>query len=146
MWYTWPFMTRPIYYWIKENARINLMGNPVLWWLSTIGALMVASHMLTGSLRRDRIAWILLGGYVLNLLPFIGIKRVMFMYHYLTALIFAILMLAYIIDKISKKPQRTFAIIGALSVLSFIYFAPIMYGQKLSPQQYEQRVWLRSWR
>lgn len=144
-WYTWPFMTRPIYYWVKEISRIYLFGNPAVWWMSTIAVLTLAGHMLTGPLRRDRTAWILLGAFVLNLLPFVGITRVMFLYHYLTALVFAIIMLGYLIQKFSKKPNRTALIVLALSLVSFVYFAPLMYGLPLGGSSYQNRLWLKSW-
>ncbi|MBX4211762.1 MAG: phospholipid carrier-dependent glycosyltransferase [Candidatus Yanofskybacteria bacterium] len=38
-WYEWPFMTRPIYYWTDDHERIYLLGNPILWWLSTVAVL-----------------------------------------------------------------------------------------------------------
>ena len=32
--YTWPFMARPIYYWVKDTARIYFMGYIVRWLLA----------------------------------------------------------------------------------------------------------------
>ena len=53
----------------------------------------------------DSCYMILLGGYLLNYLPFIGISRVMFLYHYIAALIFAILILAGAILIFSVKQE-----------------------------------------
>ena len=75
----------------------------------------------------------------------VGIKRVMFLYHYLTALVFALLVLGYIVEKFSKKPKRTYMMILAVSVLSFVYFAPLIYGLELKQESHQNRVWLRSW-
>ena len=93
----------------------------------------------------DKVLAILLGGYFLNLLPFIGVKRVMFLYHYLTALIFAIMMLCYLVDK-SKNSRKIFAGTVIAAIAAFIFFAPLSYGLPLSQKTYEARVWFASWR
>ncbi len=145
-WYTWPLMLRPIFYWTRDHARIYLMGNPLLWWASSVAVLTLAGLVVSGELRRSRIGLTLLGAWFLNLLPFIGVKRVMFLYHYFAALIFAFLALAYLIGQ--AKPQtarRIFVILGILALVAFIYFAPLTYGLDLSPRGYENRVWFSSW-
>ena len=153
-WYTWPFMTRTIYYWIhsSENTptaeRIYLIGNPFIWWTSTIAVLYALLSLVSGfkDLKvSDRTLLILLAGWALNYFPFIAIGRVMFLYHYFTSLIFAILILAYLIDHM-KRPKKTWLIILAISAVVFIYFAPLSYGLPLEAGSYEQRVWLPSWR
>lgn len=139
-WYTWPLMSRPIFYWVSGNSRIYLLGNPVIWWTSTITILLSLTYIV-----RHRIIRILLSGYFLNLLPFIGIKRVMFLYHYLTGLIFAILILVYLIEK-QKHAKKIFIGLAIASAIAFIYFAPLTYGLPLSPRAYDARVWLPNWR
>ena len=139
-WYSWPFMIRPIFYWVSGDSRIYLLGNPVIWWGSTVAVLLSLIYII-----RHRIIKILLGGYFLNLLPFIGIKRVMFLYHYLTGLIFAILILVYLIEK-QEHAKKIFIGLAIASVAAFIYFAPLTYGLPLSPKAYDARVWLRNWR
>ena len=154
-WYTWPLMLRPIYYWVDSDIsdvaqrKIYLIGNPVIWWASTFSIL----YLVSGVLYRERSAtkyklqntsYILLGGWFLNLLPFIGISRVMFLYHYLTALIFAILMLAYLFDSM-KKPQTAIIIMIVISAVSFAYFAPLSYSLPLEESSFQNRMWLKSW-
>ncbi len=139
-WYSWPFMARPIFYWVSGNSRIYLLGNPVIWWASTVAVLLSLLYVV-----RHRIIKILLGGYFLNLLPFIGIKRVMFLYHYLTGLVFAILILVYLIEK-QKHTKKIFIGLTIASAVAFIYFAPLTYGLPLSQKAYDTHVWLPSWR
>ncbi len=138
-WYTWPFMTRPIFYWISGNSRIYLFGNPVIWWMSTVAILMSLIYVV-----RHRIVKIFLAGYFLNLLPFIGIKRVMFLYHYLTGLVFAVLILVYLIEK-QEHAKKIFIGLAVVSAVAFIYFSPLTYGLPLSPQAQNARIWLPSW-
>lgn len=170
-WYEWPFMVRPIYYWVgsasspqvKDNARIYFFGNPVIWWSSTIAIAFGIKYLLLSIKKRrlDEILAILFGGYIINILPFIGIKRVMFLYHYLTALIFAIIILCYLIDRFDKPFDKThgelttsknknsrniFMGIIAAVIAAFIFFAPLSYGLPLSDKSYETRVWFSVWR
>ena len=146
-WYEWPFMVRPIYYWVKDNARIYLFGNPVIWWSSTIAIAFGIKYLVLSINKRklDEVLAILFGGYIINLLPFIGIKRVMFLYHYLIALIFAIMILCYLIDK-NKNSRNIFTVIVAVAIAAFIFFAPLSYGLPLSDKSYEARVWFSVWR
>ncbi|MEK7582411.1 MAG: hypothetical protein AAB452_00940, partial [Patescibacteria group bacterium] len=144
-WYTWPFMTRPIFYWVDADARIYLLGNPVSWWLSTLAVIMAISLLIFDPKSIKKPAIILLLGYILNLLPFIGIHRVMFLYHYLTALIFALLILIHLIDQESKR-LRYFIPLIALVIVTFIFFAPLSYGLPLSENDYSLRIWMQSWR
>lgn len=168
-WYTWPFMVRPIYYWNTSNgpaslqadklisSRIYFLGNPVIWWASTAAMLYLLINLLLQIVRLavthlwscDHQRWkslptFLVGTYLLNLLPFIGIKRAMFLYHYLVGLIFAIIALVYLIDKTPKR-KTAFAVLVAASLATFIFFAPLSYGLPLTEKAYNARVWLKSW-
>lgn len=152
-WYSWPLMIRPIYYWVNDNARIYLIGNPIIWWLAGISILYSIILRLNEKLigkkekinRNEPLFYFLLGGYIINLLPFIGVKRVMFLYHYFIALIFSIFILAYILNG-QKASWKIVVAIMALVLASFIYFAPLNYGLELSPDTYENHVWLKSWK
>lgn len=145
-WYTWPFMDRPIFYWVQNNARIYLLGNPAVWWLSTAAVLVIFINLLLSGLRRmPREVLIMAGAWLMNMLPFIGITRVMFLYHYFTALVWAILMLAYVVDR-SRHVRRTVLGISAVALALFVFFAPLSYGLPLSDSAYNARVWFQSWR
>lgn len=147
-WYTWPFMTRPIFYWVENLSRIYLIGNPIVWWGSTVAILYLALSLLTKNINfRDKnyLPLILIGAYFLNILPFIGVKRVMFLYHYFSALIFGIMILAYLAES-SPQSKKIMIAIAILSFLSFIFFSPLSYGLPLSPDWYEAHVWLKSWK
>lgn len=145
-WYTWPFMVRPVYFWVKDISRIYFLGNPVIWWLSTVGVFMLIIGYLTTKKERGFAPSLLTAGYGLNLLPFIGIWRIMFLYHYIIAYIFSILALAYLIDQEKdRRAKKLFILLIIFSTAAFIYFAPLSYGLPLTPSQYQNRVWLNSW-
>lgn len=145
-WYEWPMMTRPIFYWVKDTARIYLIGNPLVWWGSTVAVLMMFITLVFSGWRQwSRTMLIMAGAWLMNMLPFMGISRVMFLYHYFTALIWAILMLAYLVDR-SGQRRKTVIAISVAALALFIFFAPLSYGLPLSDSSYEARVWFDSWK
>jgi dolichyl-phosphate-mannose-protein mannosyltransferase len=145
-WYTWPLMARPIFYWVQDTARIYLLGNPVVWWGSTVAVLWLFLNLFfTGFRTASRTPLILAGAWLMNIVPFVGITRVMFLYHYFTALIWAILMLAYCIDQ-TRHVKKTVIGISCAALALFIFFAPLSYGLPLSERAYNARVWFSSWR
>ncbi len=157
-WYEWPFMTRPVYYWngqSQENpeadpsdrygARIYLIGNPLIYWLSTIAVIYFTLYLFRN--RKNLNYSLLAAGYWLNLLPFIFIGRVMFLYHYFTSLIFGVLILAYSLDKSDFKENKiAFNAILAGSIILFLFFSPLTYGFSIPEWYYNLLVWLPSWR
>lgn len=156
-WYTWPLLVKPIYFWNKSEPlpsgavaerKIYLLGNPLIWWGSTVAILYLGLNLLVNKFKKKKgdgpVYWIL-GAYFLNLLPFIGVHRVMFLYHYFIPLLFAILGLSYLADK-SKKPERTAVLLIISAVFLFLYFAPLTYGLPLTNQESMGFFWFSSWR
>ena len=168
-WYTWPIEQRPVYYWEGDSltngnqGNIYLLGNPVVWW----GTLIILA-VLIGRASTDRKAlkrWYfptsVLGiGYLMNWLPFSLIHRVMFLYHYLYALIYSVALAALGLGIVAgwNAPSTRFwhfpsrgsryGYIAALVLLAagFIYFAPLSYGIPISPASLVHHDWLKSWR
>ncbi len=179
-WYTWPFMARPIYYWhgsasspqagtditTSQDSRIYFIGNPVIWWASTV-AIIYSLFALTRDTVRSRFSRVkiedprflinqksgrpknktlaLLGGaYLFNLLPFIGITRAMFLYHYMIGLVFAIIALIYLLDGLENK-KKIFAVLLVASFVAFVFFMPLTYGLPLTNSAYHLRIWFPGW-
>lgn len=157
-WYTWPFMQRPIYYWYNsenpttegftQDSRIYFLGNPVIWLLSTLAILYLILDQVGGLITRKPLKFLplfILGGYVVNMLPFVGISRAMFLYHYMVAYVFAILALVYFLDSLKSK-KIVFVSLIAVSAILFVYFSPLTYGLPLTASSYNNMVWFPSWR
>lgn len=153
-WFTWPMMAKPIYYWNDDNtenpAKIYLFGNPIIFWSSFLGVvILILDAIFFSDLRRKKYKTILfiLLGFLLNFLPFIFITRPMFLYHYLAALIFAILALCFVIDLIQNRRQKViiFIFIAAIAAASFFFFSPLTYGLKISPDSFNARLWTHRW-
>lgn len=150
--WSWPLMARPIFYWVQSvgegvTARIYLLGNPAVWWLSTLGVLIAIFAWRPRSPQMIQIKWILYFGWLINLLPFLGIGRVMFLYHYLPALGFAVAILAtWMRDALTiKQFKLVSAGVVVIAALAFVFFAPLSYGFPLTETEYQARLWLPSW-
>ena len=166
-WYTWPLMIRPIYYWYggstpvqvsSSASRIYFLGNPVIWWTSTAAILYILLTFLIESFssiigffkkklvfsQNGNLKIFFLGFFLFNLLPFIGITRVMFLYHYMIALVISIIALVYLLDRLENK-KKAFGILIIISLAAFIFFLPLSYGLPLTENAYHLRLWLPSW-
>lgn len=138
-WYQWPFMQRPMAYWEGAGAaRIDLIGNPLVWWGSSFLLLVIA----TTGLHWRRLT-LPLAGYLAAFLPFAGIARVMFMYHYLAALLFAVITAALWLDHVGwihgdslRGQRRSYYLVGAALLLAFLLVAPRSYGMAVSADWY----------
>ncbi len=167
-WYTWPIMLRPIHYWTdsydpKKPARdLYLMGNVVVWWGSLAGMLVLAYLWFRRRpllLPYRRPLAFLAFGYALNFVPFAGIRRVMFLYHYFNALLFAVALAAFCLGILAgwmgdddhpwRFPTRGAAAgyWGTLAfvALGFLFFSPLTYGWQISHLMLKLRLWLPTW-
>ncbi len=152
-WYTWPLMKRPIYYWVGgENQKIYFLGNPMVYWSGALALLFLLGWITRSFIVKDgqdrrRTALFIVGGYALNFLPFMFIGRVMFLYHYLPALLFGILAFVFVVDSVGKRARKWGIPLFLLVIfLIFLYFAPLTYGIKPILGDLESRFWFDSWR
>jgi len=165
-WYSWPLEIRPIYYWegsVLANGsqgNIYLLGNPVVWWGIWIGILSGFAYMWQArrKLKPQTIGALAITGtaYLVNFLPFVGVTRVMFLYHYLFAFCYSLMFVVILWNDLatssdgrqlaSNRHRQIFAAVIVIAALGFIYFAPLSYGTPLSPQGLQDHMWLHSWR
>lgn len=113
-------MHRTVLYWVAKSpdytaaalgrsvARIYCMGTPAVWWLAAAGpSLFVAWAISLPVLFRRALPWTSLGvglflgtGYLVNWLPFVIVERVAFLYHFLPSMIYSLLLLGFMLDRI----------------------------------------------
>ncbi len=150
-WWSWPLVYRPVaYYWkvnetIKQALAIVNIGNPILWWL-TLPAIFVTLWKAIVSPRFE--AWFVLVAYAAHYLPFSLISRATFSYHYMGALPFAIMMLAWMLNSWWKQGgwRRELAALCVLIILACgLYFLPLWIGYPLPIGAYYQRMWFVRW-
>jgi len=146
-WQEWPLDRRPIWYWSKsvgdKVGNIHLLGNPIIWWSVLLAVIYCISSLTFRNFRKKlpAVVYFLIFGYFFNLLAFIFIGRVVFIYHYLPSLVAGILLLSILFDKIlnnedgrnimglSKKDSNAIYIGFLIFVfLVFILLSPLTYG------------------
>lgn len=163
-WYEWPLELRSIYYWQGAPGKdglqgnIYLLGNPVVWWLSAfcVIVLLIVWLLAPKQLRQKRrLVAFLLAGYAVHFVPFAFINRPMFLYHYLSALIFAILLVCVLLWFLfdwqkqrygQRAVTQTSWMFLIVVLLGFLYFLPLSYGWPLTPGELQQHMWLPTWR
>ncbi len=161
LWYEWPTMIRPIFYYSRElggsmRMGISSFGNPFVWWTGIPAALCTAYLAL---FRRDRTASFLLIGYLAQYLPWTLIDRCTFIYHYFPSVPFVVLMIAYSLLQIcsgfggltSKKltAKSFYMLLAACSMIVFVLFLifyPVLAGTPISTEYVDTYLrWMDSW-
>ena len=152
---SWPILRRGINFWGKNNRQIYLIGNPFIWWSSTVAiGIYMAFKGLTvlrwqrGYKDYDNVTFKRFDyeigtsvlGWAFHYLPFYLMQRQLFLHHYFPALYFAITALCQIYDygtnRISSLGLRGRPAIGrsgvaaflAVSIVVFTLYAPLSYG------------------
>lgn len=159
-WYTWPIMKRPIFYWQNKDpqtpkAYLYFIGNPFIYWAGSLSMVILLGYGLYLIVRKKVFYRnthfspyvFILFGYFINLLPFMLVTRIMFIYHYQISLIFSIVAIAYIVDRIeTAKKQAALLVILCIAGSLFVYFSPLTYGTPLTDSERSARIWISSWR
>ncbi|KAI6247717.1 Dolichyl-phosphate-mannose--protein mannosyltransferase 1 [Erysiphe necator] len=169
---SWPILQRGINFWGKDHRQIYLIGNPVIWWSSTLAILSYIAIKGIAILRWQRgyqdyncvifkrfdyeIGTIVLG-WAFHYFPFYLMQRQLFLHHYFPALYFAILALCQIFDfstnRIGKFVRRELIIIGrlgaivflALSFVAFWVYSPLAYGNPWTQSACRKAKLFDSW-
>lgn len=153
-WYKWPIMYRPIWYYsgsaengLKEG--ISSFGNPAVWWTGIAAVI----YMLYLSIaKKDKKALFLVIAYFAQLIPWMRVTRITFIYHYFPCVPFIVLMLGYSIKTIYDSAKNKKAvIIGAIIFTAiviglFILFYPVLSGKPCDPEFAKHWLkWFDSW-
>jgi len=135
VWWQWLLDARPIMYVDRNLGHLRssfaAFGNPVVWWGGLIAMMILAFRVFR---YRDGKALFILIGYLSQLLPWILITRVVFIYHYFPSTLFLVLALAHIfsviLERKRKRKGHRLAVYGftAISGLIFAMFYPALTG------------------
>jgi dolichyl-phosphate-mannose--protein O-mannosyl transferase len=159
-WYTWPLMMRPLAYYYKPNEASNIyydvhaMGNPLLWWFSCGGILISIGLIVKQfwSKSRGAISLTAIGiplyivvNYAANLLPWVKVTRCVFIYHYMGALLFATMGLAWLLDLWLQSNSKIWRGVGVTIIFTiaaaFIFWLPVYLGLPLDRFELNLRLW-----
>jgi len=164
-WYTWPTMKHPFGLWedpatpAGTRTMIILLGNPVVWWGGMVAVLLGAAMIALRRWRYEGYTYAILflaGAVAINYLPFIAIHRLVYIYHYLFALVFVAALGSVMIgvpagwngtrDGFWSFPSRRAAVgyVGAIGLLlvGFLYFLPFTYGWTMSVASWDAHFWI----
>ena len=84
-----------------------MQPNLVVWWAGSLSMLLlVAAAVLRPQNWRDPLLWFLLADYAMNWLPFALIPRVMFLHSYFAAMIFSLLAMGWLINRLPWWKQH----------------------------------------
>ena len=160
--WTWPWMKVAPYFWQGQGASIYLVGNPIVWWGTTLAflSLVIQAALLrplgvplpAAVTSRPR-PWLALTGYIVAFAPLLPVGRVLFLYHYLTPLVFSLAFVLLWLDRAGwtrdagvRDQRRSYFVVIAATVIGFLAVSPLTYG--FSAGSYDE--WLaavvRSWR
>ncbi|XP_069333080.1 protein O-mannosyl-transferase 1 isoform X5 [Eulemur rufifrons] len=169
----WVTLDTNIAYWLhpRTSAQIHLLGNVVIWASGSLATATYTLLFLWYLLRRRRHVcdlpedawqrWVLAGavcagGWAVNYLPFFLMEKTLFLYHYLPALTFQILLLPVVLQHINDHLCRSQLQRNLLSALVVAWCSsachvsnalrPLTYGDKeLSPDELKALRWKDSW-
>ncbi|WGV28135.1 dolichyl-phosphate-mannose--protein mannosyltransferase [Halotia branconii] len=150
----------------KVIYDIHAMGNPFLWWFGLTAIIFLLSlligQIIIYAMRHKRIfvnktlgidTWIalyLVSNYAVNLVPWMKVTRCVFIYHYMTAVIFAFLAIAWFVDQCLRSYYQQVRVVGVtitfIILAAFIFWMPVYLGLPLTPEGYKPlRMWFNSW-
>ncbi len=154
-WWSWPLMKVPVFYWAGPGRSLYLIGNPVVWWGSTlifVGMLARGLFYLEFASKKEMKALfgtpvcLVLVAYFVSVLPFLGIPRALFIYHYMTPLLFSLAFVVLSLDRNRFFTPRNTAVLGAVVALLFIALSPLSYGFQSGAYGQFLVDTIRSWR
>lgn len=144
-WYKWPLDLRPIWYYTGENGtrteNISSFGNPAVWWTGAAAFLFCVYDALR---EKNKNARFLVIAYLAQLVPWIPVTRITFIYHYFPCVPFIVLMICHVAHRLSAK--RTLIVLTVIAVILFAAFYPVISGYPV-PLEYITKFlrWLPSW-
>jgi dolichyl-phosphate-mannose-protein mannosyltransferase len=166
-WWSWPAMERPIFYWKEGGNVVYFLGNPFVWWMTSFGMIVFAGVALLSrasnlelgpseqeNTEKNRTLWLPSLGFVLSLAPLTQVPRVLFLYHYLTPMIFGICVVVLGLDSIGWTragslgvQRRSYYCAILFILLGFLAISPFSFAFVNAPE-YQQRVFsvFPSWR
>jgi predicted membrane-bound dolichyl-phosphate-mannose-protein mannosyltransferase len=100
-WWSWPLDLKTVFFYThtyddRQLAVVYNGGNPILFWAGVPAIL--AAGVLAWK-RRSPALVLVVAAFAFQLVPWARIERAVFQYHYLTALLFAMIAVAYFVDE-----------------------------------------------
>lgn len=148
--YEWPVVWMPLLYAndainASEVSAVSCMGNPVIWWLGIPCVVYVFYNWLV---KRDKKAGFLCIAYAAQYIPWMSVKRITFIYHYLPAILFVFLMMAYTMQHIKERRswgKKAITLYLVIAIACFFLFFPVISGIPINKDYGLRLRWLKDW-
>ncbi|MCI5892211.1 MAG: discoidin domain-containing protein [Clostridiales bacterium] len=148
-WYQWPIDYRPLWAYAapvetvgeKNIGCISIFGNPLVFW-SSIAAFLYT--VVVGIIKRDKKVLFLVVGLMAQILPWVFVKRCVFIYHFFASLPFLIMMIVYTLKDLEERFGWFKHISNAFVVLCgllFVAFYPVLSGMTITKEY--SNTWLK---
>lgn len=164
--WTWPMGLRPMLYYFADSETISgcggpscvkavmLVGTPAMWWLALP---MLAWGLWRVLVRRDWRYATVLTGYAAALLPwFATLDRQMYFFYAVTLAPFLVMGLALVLGDVLGSARRSderraiglcaVCLYVGLVIANFVWLWPILTALPITPEHWQQELWLPSWR
>ncbi|KAG5981649.1 hypothetical protein E4U55_002710 [Claviceps digitariae] len=168
----WPILRRGINFWAQNHTQIYLIGNPVIWWSSSIAISIWVIFKIVAILRWQRscndyanpvfkrfdyeLGTSILG-WALHYFPFFLMARQLFLHHYFPALYFAIMTLCQLFDFLTVRVPgiraKDNAIVNkaatmlflVMSIAAFSLYSPLAYGNSWTKAECKRVKLFNKW-
>lgn len=150
-WNEWPVMVRPMYYYCQTLANgmkegISAFGNPLIWWAGIPAVLYMVYRIIRNE---DRTALFLVFAYLVQYVPWMGVPRCTFVYHYFPSVPFVAMMIVYVMVRLVEHNRKWFKwvmIYAAAAFVLFLLFYPVLSGQPVDYAYVRDGLrWLPGW-
>lgn len=142
-WWSWPLLLRPVWLFVERApsvvSNIYALGNPVI---ACTGLVSITLGLYSLFYKRNKALGLAIFGWMIFFIPWSLSPRIMFYYHYLPAMPFLALVIAYALVH-NAKFLRVFIVV---TLLLFMYFYPHWTGIQIPDWLSNTYYWLPSWR
>lgn len=165
---SWPFLTRGINYWVKNNTQIYLFGNVITWYAVTLSIIVFGLYVLLQLFRWQRgyqiatspevfnfnvQAFHFIVGWGVHYAPSFLMGRQLFLHHYLPLFYFGLLALGHFFEVLhsyifKNKKMVSYFVMGlffSAAVSSFYKYSPLIKGDIWTKGDCESSKLMDSW-
>jgi dolichyl-phosphate-mannose-protein mannosyltransferase len=159
--YAWPILGRPVAYYYESCSDEKLakgecvteegnveeilgLGNPLIWWLALAG---IPFLLWFGVRRRDWRAFVILGFYAAQYVPYFIVPRPNFLFYLTPAVPFICLTLVYAAWRVGEQWWGRWvpAVVTTLVVSAFVFWYPVWTAMEMQQHLWRHRMWFASW-
>ncbi|KAI8370222.1 Dolichyl-phosphate-mannose-protein mannosyltransferase-domain-containing protein [Blakeslea trispora] len=151
--------------WDEKTIKFFLIGNPMIWWSSTLAIALFVGSTAVYLIRQQRqrvdmpihrwnhfysVGKLFLLGWFFHYIPFYMMGRVTYIHHYFPALYFSVFMVPFLLEHFLVTSQPTkramiYAFFFCIFLANFIHFAPFSFGMEGDIKQFASRSWFPYW-